>query len=32
MGVNDRHQLVVYGYTTDASGSGNVLLQLPELP
>jgi probable HAF family extracellular repeat protein len=31
MGLNDQHQLLVYGYTDDGN-SGLKLLQLPELP
>ena len=30
MGLNDQHQLLIYGYVVD--GSGLQLLQLPELP
>jgi hypothetical protein len=30
MGLNDQHQLLVYGYVGD--GSGLQLLQLPALP
>ena len=31
MGLNDQHQLLVYGYTDDGN-SGLKLLQLPTLP